>query len=47
MVIEIAAYDVQGPCQAWSGLKRGCVAFLQIALPGVQLPRLPKFPKVI
>ena len=23
MVIDIAAYDVQGPCQAWSGLERG------------------------
>ena len=28
MVIDIAAYDVQGPCQAWSGLERGCVALL-------------------
>ena len=23
MVIDIAAYDVQGHCQAWSGLERG------------------------
>ena len=28
MVIDIAAFDVQGPCQAWSGLARGCVALL-------------------
>ena len=23
MVIDIAAYDVQGPCQTWSGLEGG------------------------
>ena len=29
MGIDIAAYDVQGPCQAWSGLEREGVALLQ------------------
>ena len=28
MVIDIVAYDVQGPCQAWSGLEKGGVALL-------------------
>ena len=42
MVIDIAAYDVQGPCQAWSDLERGCVALLQIVLPGLGFTKILK-----
>ena len=36
-------YDVQGPCQAWSGLERGVTGPpSKILLPGDQLPRLAK-----
>ena len=29
MGVDIPAYDVQGPCQAWSGLEREGVVLLQ------------------